>query len=126
VFLRRYNVHDCLQPLECYARAGLLRVAAYADLAYSGYGIKPRVTGDNIQVYQAETPDKNSADCQIIWDIAVMTSQARVHRPEDPLHILVASKDLGFRSLKSLVEMQHPTHKLTFVTGWHELRIFIE
>jgi hypothetical protein len=119
------NVHDCLRPLLPHAAAGLLTVAAYADMAYNGFGVCPPVAGRNVSVFQADTSDKNSADVQMIFDIALLSSDRRTRRPDEPLHIIVASKDLGFRSLQRLVE-RHDAHRLTFVTNWSALRLYIE
>ncbi len=115
------NVHDCLQKLEPYAAAGALTVAAYADLAFSGYGIVPPLKCNNVAVFQADTPDRNSADVQIIWDVCRLVAAS----PGDPLHVLIATKDLGFMRLQRLVQ-ERPHHKLTFVTGWEALKLHIE
>ena len=119
------NTHDCLQKLEPYAARNLISVAAYADLAFSGYGVSSKINVDNVQVFQADTPDKNSADVQIIWDVCQLVSHWQAKFPERSLHILVATKDLGFQRLKNLVE-KHPMHKLTFVTNWESLRLYVE
>jgi hypothetical protein len=104
-----------------YAQRGLLTVAAYADLAFAGYGVVPPLHAKNVTVFQADTPDKNSADVQIIWDISRLTQQ----RANSSLQLYVASKDLGFRRLQHLVNA-HATHNLVFVTSWRDLRVHIE
>ena len=119
------NTHDCLKNLEPYAASGLLTVGAYADLAFAGYGVCPHLAVRNISVFHADTPDRNSADVQIIWDICRLVEQWRRDEPEQLFHILVATKDLGFLRLKALVE-RYPLHRLTFVTGWDALRLYIE
>ena len=120
------NVHDCLANLEPYAAADHVTVAAYADLAFAGYGIAPKVSGRNIFVFQADTPDRNSADIQIVWDVSRLVDHwSHAHPPSESLHIFVATKDQGFRRLQTLVEHQSP-HRLTFVRGWEDLRAYIE
>eukprot|EP00959_Pyramimonas_sp_CCMP1952_P460138 9479382-Pyramimonas_sp.AAC.1 len=42
------NVHDCLRNLELYAAAGLVTVAADADIAFLGYGVSPNMKKSNI------------------------------------------------------------------------------
>ena len=119
------NCHDCLQNLLQYAEDGAVTVAAYADLAFAGFGVSPSISARNVQVFQADTPDKNSADVQIIWDVSRFVDRVRSEDPARQLHILVATKDLGFRRLRTLVET-NPLHKLTFVTNWHALRVHVE
>lgn len=120
------NCHDCLQNLVEYAENGALTVAAYADLAFAGFGVSPApLTARNLQVFQADTPDKNSADVQIIWDVSRFVDRLRLQEPSRRLHIVVVTKDLGFQRLKALVAM-NPLHKLTFVTNWATLRLHIE
>lgn len=119
------NTHDCLKNLEPYAASGALTVSAYADLAFSGYGVAPRISVRNINVFQSDTPDRNSADVQIIWDVCRLAQQWQTEEPEQLFHIYVATKDLGFLRLKALVE-RYPLHRLTFVTGWDALRLHIE
>jgi len=117
------NVHCCLQHLVEYARAGLLTVSAYADLAYSGYGVSPPLEATNVRVYQSDTADKNSADVQIIWDVSRLLQRAELQSQK--LQILVATKDLGFQRLKALVE-ESGDHSLVFVTNWSTLKLHIE
>ena len=119
------NTHDCLRPLETYAAMNMLTVFAYADLAYAGYGVNPRVFKDNVNIFQADTPDKNSADVQIIWDTCRIVQKEEERQGKRALHILIASKDLGFLRLKHLVE-KNPLHKLTFVRNWPEMRCYVE
>lgn len=120
------NVHDCLKNLEPYAAKGLVSVAAYADIAFAGYGMSPKVSGPHLEVFQADTPDKNSADVQIVWDVCQLTTRRGNERPCEELHILVATKDLGFLRLKNLVEGRGFPHRLTFVMNWETLRVFVE
>jgi hypothetical protein len=119
------NTHDCLKNLEPYASTGALTVSAYADLAFAGYGVVPPLAARNIEVFHSDTPDKNSADVQIIWDVCRLVEQWKALEPQQAFHIFVATKDLGFLRLKALVE-RYPLHKLTFVTGWDTLRLHIE
>ena len=120
------NVHDCLQHVQRYANAGMLTVDAYADLAYNGFGVAPRVERNaGVRVFRADTPDRNSADVQIIWDLSRYVSNLLETKPESRLHIIVATKDMGFRRLKALVD-EARNHRLTFVTDWPSLRLHIE
>ena len=114
------NVHCCLPKLIPYARAGLLTVAAYADMAYRGYGIIPPLREPNISVFQATTPDKNSADVEIVWRLSRMSGATA----RGALTVFVCTKDLGFQRIKSLVE--EDGHNLTFVMGWSQLKLHIE
>lgn len=112
------NVHDSLDKLIPYAEAGQLEVVAYADLAYDGYGVRPPLQKQNVEVRRADTPDKNAADVDLIWDVAM-------HSQSGPLlHFIVCTKDQGFRRLERKVS--EAGHRMTFVTRWEELRIFIE
>lgn len=120
------NVHDCLRPLQAYAELGILTVAAYADLSFAGYGVSPPLVAKNVQVFHANTPDKNSADVQIIWDVCRYVDNMNKEQPDKPLRIVVATKDLGFLRLKYLVEENNPLHKLTFVTNWETMRLHVE
>lgn len=115
------NCHDCLKELERYAEKGIVTVAAYADFAFRGYGVQPKVQAANVKVYQADTTDKNSADVQIIWD----TSRIVLESAKPTMHIIVATKDLGFQRLRTLVG-EREGYALTFVTNWEDLRNHIE
>ena len=123
------NCHDCLHNLVEYAERGALRVCAYADLAFGGFGVArgtgPALSAPNVQVWQSDTPDKNSADVQIIWDVSRLVDRVGTEQPGQRLHIIVATKDLGFQRLKTLVNM-NSLHTLTFVTNWNALRLHIE
>lgn len=116
------NCHDCLQHLVEYANRGAITVAAYADLAFSGFGVRPPLNAKNVRVFQADTANKNSADVQIIWDVSRLVKEVDKNRA---LHILVATKDFGFLRLKPLVDATNG-HRLTFVTNWEALRVYIE
>lgn len=119
------NTHDCLQNLLPYAQRGILSVCAYADMAFRGYGISPSISIANVQVFQADTPDKNSADVQIIWDICRFVERLEQECPERQCFIYIATKDLGFMRVKHLVE-RNSKHTVTFVTNWQALRMYIE
>ena len=114
------NTHDCLQELLPYAKAGALEVRAYADLAYNGFGVNPPLgVLPGVTVQQANTAEKNAADVDMIWDLAVMLG------PRTPRYfVAVATKDQGFRRLKALAEAAG--HRLEFATGWSELRHYVE
>jgi hypothetical protein len=73
----------------------------------------------NVYMFRATTSDRNSADVQLIWDLAVLLSSSPERR-----NVIIATKDLGFRSLKSICELLG--HSLTFVTDWNTLRNYIE
>ena len=119
------NTHDCLQNLLPYAARGLLTVSAYADMAFRGYGISPSVSADNVRVYQSDTPDKNSADVQIVWDICRLVEKLERENSARRCHIYIATKDMGFMRVKGLVE-RNRLHSVTFVTNWQALRMHIE
>jgi len=109
------NVHDCLQKLAPLAEAGEVQVRAYADLQYNGYGVNPPFDSPGCVVFRAATPHKNAADTQIIWDISRLCSLAL-----KPLHLLVVTKDNGFRHLRELAE--ESGHNLAFAQDWSSLR----
>ena len=117
--------HDCLQNLIPYAERGEITVKAYADIAFNGFGVNPAPVSNNVQVFQAATPDKNSADVRIIWDVSRLVEKTSLEEPDRRLDIFVCTKDLQFQSLKALVEM-NPLHKLIFCTNWAALRMYIE
>lgn len=119
------NTHDCLPNLLPYAARGLLTVSAYADMAFRGYGISPSVSVENVCVYQSDTPHKNSADVQIVWDICRLVEKLERESPARRCHIYIATKDMGFMRLKALVE-RNKLHSITFVTNWQTLRMHIE
>lgn len=108
------NVHCCLQRLVPLAREGLLTVRAYADLAYSGYGVVPPLQEPNVEVHQALTPDRNSADVELIWQLSRLSAQARADRRR--LDVYVCTRDLGFQRLRVLAEQDG--HRLVFVTSF--------
>ena len=109
------NVHDCLQKLAPLAEAGEVQVRAYADLQYNGYGVNPPFDSPGCVVFRAATPHKNAADTQIIWDISRLCSLAL-----KPLHLLVVTKDNGFRHLRELAEESGLS--LAFAQDWSSLR----
>lgn len=112
------NVHDCLQKIAPLAEAGELQVRAYADLQYNGFGVNPPFDAPGCVVFKAQSPHKNAADTQMIWDVAQLCSvSAR------PLRLLVVSKDNGFRHLRELAE--DAGHRLTFAQDWASLRALL-
>lgn len=109
------NMH-CLDKLVPLAAADLVEVWAYADQAFAGYGVRPSVAGArNVTLKQADSPHRNAADVQLIWDVARLAQKRS---------ILVASKDLGFRHLEQLA--RDAGHELEFFTTWEDLRDCIE
>ena len=120
------NCHDCLQNLISYAEKDLITVAAYADMAYSGFGVVPPLQNiKNLEVFQSQTSDKNSADVQLIWDLSRLVQRIAQEKPGRKLIIIVATKDLGFRSLQKIVQ-QNPDYTLIFVSNWESMRLHIE
>ena len=119
------NCHDCLHHLVEYARKGILQVRAYADLTFSGYGVNPPITSPNVAVFQSTTPDKNSADVQIIWDTCLFVQKFQAENKDKLLEIFVATKDLGFQRLRYIVEEDYG-YRLHFVKNWETLRVHIE
>lgn len=112
------NVHDCLAPLAPLAAAGRLQVFAYADLQYNGPGVNPPLEVEGLYVFRAESPQKNAADTQLIWDVAQFC--ARAH---EPLAFFVATRDNGFRHLQQLAE--DAGHTLSFAQGWPSLQALL-
>jgi len=109
------NVHDCLQKLGPLAEAGKLKVRAYADLQYNGFGITPPFEAPGCVVFKAASPHKNAADTQMIWDVSRLCSLSPTH-----MHLLVVTKDNGFRHLRELAE--ESGHSLSFAQDWPSLR----
>lgn len=117
------NTHDCLKELLPYARAGDIDVRAYADLAFNGYGVNPPLVEPGVTVCRANTADKNAADVDMIWDIAQLLGTAAPSRPQQ-YFVIVATKDQGFRRLKSLAEKSG--NRLEFAASWADLRLYVE
>jgi hypothetical protein len=114
------NIHDCLQHLIPYCKAGKLQVKAYADMAYNGYGVTPPlVEVSGLSIHRASTDDKNSADVELIWDLAVLLETST------PLAVIVVTKDQGYRRIQELAQ-RSGRHSLTLVTSWVELRNLVE
>lgn len=115
------NVHDCLPKLVPYAQSGDIEVVAYADVGFSGYGIKPPAPPP-IVVKQASSFHKNAADIDLIFDLAVMGMQ--LNQKGVRRHFIIATLDKGFYSIKEKLEALG--HKVKFVTNWDDLRMEIE
>jgi hypothetical protein len=107
------NVHDVLQHIENYADTFL--IYAFADYAFSGYGVTPRHSHPNIHVFQSTVRNKNSADIQLVWEVAKLLFT----HPKQQYRFFVVTKDNGFLSLEENVR-QHG-HSLSFVKNWKEL-----
>lgn len=113
------NVHDVLSKAEIYADQ--IWIYAFADCNFNGYGINPEPKKHpHIKIFQMKTRDRNSADTQIIWEVARLVLGTLT----SSFHFLVATKDQGFLALKHLVEEQG--HQLTFVRGWKEVQHFLD
>jgi hypothetical protein len=106
------NVHDVLQHIENYADTFL--IYAFADYTFSGYGVRPRPRA-NIHVFQSTVRNKNSADIQLVWEVAKLLFT----HPKQQYRFFVVTKDNGFLSLEENVR-QHG-HSLSFVKNWKEL-----
>ena len=119
------NVHKTLQRVLPYAEQCAMDVRFYADLAFNGYGINPKVNCKNVTIFHAKTPDKNSADVALIWDVCRLVDRLAREQPSRELQAFCVTLDLQFQSLKTLVEA-NPLHKFTFCTGWEALRDHIE
>jgi hypothetical protein len=109
------NVHDCLQCLLPLVEARRLRVRAYADLQYNGFGVNPPLEAHLCSVFRAASPHKNAADTKLIWDVALLCALS-----PGPLRLLVATKDNGFRHLQELAESAG--HELAFAQDWPSLQ----
>ena len=112
------NVHDVLQKLERLARQGDVKVWAFADLAFNGFGVNP-APHPSITVEQAKRPHRNAADIRLIWRVAqlVLTSTT-------PQTFYVVTKDQGFRTLEDMAGAAG--HKLSFAKDWEQLWEFIK
>lgn len=114
------NVHDCLAPCERYVADGLVRATyAFADYHFNGYGVNPRPAG--ITVEQVTDPNKNAADVLMIWRVAEMILGGNV---EPGTRFVAATKDDGFRYLKTLVEQAG--FAFEFVRDASQLRNLLE
>jgi hypothetical protein len=112
------NVHDCLQRVLPLAEARRLRVRAYADLQYNGFGVNPPLQAQLCSVFRAASPHKNAADTKLIWDVALLCALS-----PGPLRLLVATKDNGFRHLQELAESAG--HALIFAQDWPSLEALL-
>lgn len=119
------NTHDCLQNLLLYATRKEIEVYAYADLAFNGYGVNPPLIAPNVKIHQATDSHRNSADTKLIWDLASLTAEHAARDPQRELQIIVATRDLGFQTLQTLVA-ERERQTLTFVQDWSTLRLYIE
>lgn len=115
------NVHDTLPNIEKYARQGLVRVYAFADLAFNGYGINPRCD-PSIFLFQSTTPDKNAADIEMVWKCAEISLMENPRNHS--LQFYIVTRDQGFRTLGDILRRQG--HEVEFVRGWDDLKMFIE
>jgi hypothetical protein len=113
------NCHDCLAKVLPYARDGLVEVEAYADRHFNGFGVNPPLEEPGVRVIRARTTERNAADVELIWRLAVRLSAEGPRR-----RVVVCSKDQGFRSLSALAEERG--HRLLFVPNWQELRLHVE
>lgn len=119
IFVDLGNVHDSLQELVPYARVGAVRVEAFADRAYNGFGVKPPLDVPNITVHRATGGERNAADVLLIWRASELLQPSGTKQ-----HAIVVTKDQGFLALKDLAALRN--HTLEFVTSWRELRQFVE
>ena len=67
--------HDVLPNVLPYAQRAQLKVCAFADVAFNGFGVMPRPDCSNFTLWHATTADKNSADVALIWDVSRMALQ---------------------------------------------------
>jgi hypothetical protein len=125
------NVHDCLPKLAAMLTdaevATTLKVHAFADAAFNGYGVNPPVDPELITVHQTTSRSTNAADIDLIWFVAETVLQAR--HPASPLfgcelEFIVATKDHGFASLADHVKANG--HTMHFVPNWTELLKLVE
>jgi hypothetical protein len=117
--------HDVLANVIPYAEQGEMEVRAYADLAFNGFGLNPKVECKNFSLFHAKTADKNSADVALIWDVSRFVQRMSLEEPSREVQIYVCTRDLQFQSLKALVE-ENPLHTLTFCINWETLRCHVE
>ena len=113
------NVHDCLQKLLPLADAGGVQVTAYADLHYSGFGVRPPLENRNCRVIRSLSSHKNAADTKLVWDVACLCSDN-----PSPLRIYIITKDNGFRHLQELA--RELGHSVAFAEDWDSFkRVFL-
>ena len=63
--------HDVLPNVLPYAQRAKLKVCAYADVAFNGFGVTPRPECSNFTLWHATTANKNSADVALVWEAGV-------------------------------------------------------
>lgn len=103
LFVDLGNVHDIV-PYYSSRNPGF-PIFAYADLAFNGAGVREEPP-EWIQVWQSQVSHRNAADIKLVWDVATLCQEKKM----EPLHVVIATKDQGFRSLESLVQTWHMQH----------------
>ena len=122
-----------IPELEPYVKAGLIQLRAYADLAYNGP--RPDEACAGTYYYHADEAHKNTADVQMIWELAQMAClkaavdlSAHVNLPKHitrlPRQVIVVTKDQGFRHVGQLIS-ECGCH-CEFVSTMESLKLFID
>lgn len=98
------NVHDVLHKMDSYIENHLVQkpVLGFADKQFNGFGVNPVPANDNCVVWQATDTHKNSADVKIVWTVTSLVN--KMIETENYYNIIIATKDQGFMSLKTLTE----------------------
>lgn len=127
IFVDLGNIHDILPQLDPYADSDNNLVFAFADLNYNGYGIRPLPSNPSITVYHSQDAHKNAADIKMVWTAAEIVinfdSQQLNNRK---LRFFIFTKDNGFRTLKSILQLYSCVDSVEFVQRWDQIRSFIE
>ena len=122
IFVDLGNIHDILPLLEPYADDRTNIVYAFADRAFSGYGIRPPPTNRHIQVLHATDDHKNAADTEMIWKAAEVVLGSLNTR----YRFLIFTRDQGFRGLSTILKRYPVVEELHFVQRWEQVRDWIE
>jgi hypothetical protein len=116
------NVHDVLQRLECHATEWSVRVFAFADLAFNGFGVNPPPSNKFVTVSRTKDAHKNAADIDLIWKCAELV----LMNPDITFNFFIVTKDLQFQSLKAVLQKYPNVRAVEFFQSWEGLRPHVE
>ena len=111
------NVHDCLKPLCHYDYP----VKAFADSEFNGFGVNPVPDKAHIRVTKATSKHKNAADLELMWELFTDSVNEKM-----PTTYVVVTKDKGLFPLADIVPRKNPNVTLEIVSGWDELKFYVE
>jgi|SRR5579872_2437649 len=115
------NIHHILPLFEPYANTGTVRVYAFADVAYNGYGVNPSPKNKAITVIRSKGTHRNEADLNLIWKIFTIVTENKTR-----MKVFIFTKDLGFQSLPSILYTYDHVLETKFVKEWGDVRDEIE